>query len=630
MIYRSIALTIFGLLFAVYPTPVPPQSNGVHIRKPEINPEMSLLGSWDYTPLYVLDGKARNAPGLQDLLQPVEPAPFSAAPSETVLLFGESPTDRKTNLLTREQLPVKEFSVETWILAHVNHPVGAVIGTLRIFGPEKKGWLLAYYDHQILFGITTKDSQSPGLTTLRVNDSERWHQRWYHIVGTYDGNTTTLYVNGIEKARSAEISGDLLYPDQAALEANAYLGNEPYMQLGELVRNVKLYDRALTQNEVRIQFQAQRDMAFAGKLYPNRLHFTAGPYLQYVTQNSISILWETDQPTAATVMYGKQHPFTETIEIKQSKTLHEITLNNLQGNSPYFYRILALSETGETIDSGNLTFQTAVPEDQPYSFVILGDTEARPQISDRLLKMAWGERPHFLMVVGDLTDGGKRPNRFEWIYEYFASMTQFASRVPVFPVPGNGESDLYWYKHYHSLPEPENYYRFRYGNAEFFMLDSNRDLSPGTEQYEWLQSALAQSTAEWKFAAHHHPAYTSDEDDYGDTWIGPSDLGDLNVRNLVPLYEQYGVDAVFFGHLHTYERTWPIRDGRVDRERGVVYIQTGGAGGNTEDAAPARSWFTSKFYRGFHYCIAQIGGGQFRFRMYDIEGRLKDTFEMNK
>lgn len=37
-----------------------------------------------------------------------------------------------------------------------------------------------------------------------------------------------------------------------------------------------------------------------------------------------------------------------------------------------------------------------------------------------------------------------------------------------------------------SLPAPEYYYNFTYGNAEFFILDSNKECGPGSPQWNWL------------------------------------------------------------------------------------------------------------------------------------------------
>ena len=60
------------------------------------------------------------------------------------------------------------------------------------------------------------------------------------------------------------------------------------------------------------------------------------------------------------------------------------------------------------------------------------------------------------------------------------------------------------------LPQPEMYYSFDFGNAEFFMIDGNRKLHEGSDQLEWLENALEQSDATWKFAVLHQPPYTSD------------------------------------------------------------------------------------------------------------------------
>ena len=75
---------------------------------------------------------------------------------------------------------------------------------------------------------------------------------------------------------------------------------------------------------------------------------------------------------------------------------------------------------------------------------------------------------------------------------------------------------------------------------------------------------------------HHHPPYSSDENDYGDTWTGTSTRGHLRLRDLAGLYERHGVPLVISGHIHTYERTWPIYEGRVDTDGGVTYVITGG------------------------------------------------------
>ena len=90
------------------------------------------------------------------------------------------------------------------------------------------------------------------------------------------------------------------------------------------------------------------------------------------------------------------------------------------------------------------------------------------------------------------------------------------------------------------------------------------------------------------------------------------------------------MDIVFYGHVHAYERSWPLKDGKIDRKNGVIYIQSGGAGGNLEDFTPTHSWFSNKTQRGHHFCRVDIFDKTFSFKMYDVEGRLKDFLELEK
>ena len=57
---------------------------------------------------------------------------------------------------------------------------------------------------------------------------------------------------------------------------------------------------------------------------------------------------------------------------------------------------------------------------------------------------------------------------------------------------------------------------------------------------------------------------------------------------------------------------------------------SGGAGGHLEDFAPTHNTFSSKIQRGNHYCKVDVFNNTFLLKMYDIEGRLKDFFELKK
>jgi Icc-related predicted phosphoesterase len=594
---------------------------------------------WWFWPEYTLGQKAKNYPGnrVPEVTSKVDVVGYESVP---LLFMGEDPTERIENFAEISTIPKEAFSVEFWLLNHVNQPVGVLAALRNKSNVEEPNWLLGMHGRNIIFSLKTADSPFANLIKYEIK-TRGWKDYWYHVVVTYSRRRVTLFLNG-EKVSEMTVNDRIPVSDDHQLELAAYMKNEPYMKLGNLLKMFALHDQALSEAYIKLRFGELQNMVLTGKLFRSLFHFNAGPYLNGVTSNSINIIWETDRPADFVMEYGTQFPLDKKLEWNTQKipkegsantgTIYNVTLKDLEPETPYFYAIKAKSHDGSVMESGILTFTTAVGKKSPFSFAIIGDTEARPHINDRICKLVWDERPNFLLIVGDLTDGGKADHKFEWNYEYFQGVTQLASRIPVFPVAGNGEADLYWFNRYHSLPQLDGCYSFTYGNAEFFILNSNHpvEFAPGGMQYQWLENKLKASTAKWKFVAHHHAPYSADEDDYGDSWKGKSNLGDLTIRQIVPLYEKYKVDMVFFGHLHTYQRTFPIRGNLVDKENGVIYVQGGGGGGNLEDFAPSRAWFSAKTYRGHHYFIVTIQEGTLNLKMYDTEGRMRDYLDLNK
>ncbi|MEQ8359479.1 MAG: metallophosphoesterase [Cytophagales bacterium] len=587
-----------------------------------------------FWPDYTLGQRANNYPGNR-IASPTPLKESIVVETLPVLFQGEEPTARVVNFAEVSDLSPERFSVELWTVNHVNRPVG-VLATLRSkLVARESAWLLGIYNRS----ITAALGSDPLISIEHQIGARRRGEYWNHVVITFDGDSLRLMLNGELLAKRHVPERPKVQLDNFQLEVAGYMKNEPYMDIGNMLKMLRVESRAISIAEVGKRYSDLQKLVLEGKLFPDLFHFTAGPYLNNVTGSSISLVWETDRPSDFVVEYGKQVPLTSRVELntqslvpeqKPGSSIYSVTLENLDAESAYFYNIMAKAHDGEVMDSGLLTFSTAVQEQSSYMFAVIGDTEARPHINDRVAKLVWDERPNFILNVGDLTDGGQKDHKFEWNYEYFQGITQLTSRVPAFPVPGNGESDLYWYNQYHNVPD-RGYYSFGFGNAEFFMLNSNlpEDFAPGGKQYKWLENELQNSKAEWKFVAHHHAPYSADEDDYGDSWSGTFDLGDPKVREIVPLYEKYGVNMVFFGHLHTYQRTMPIKENKVNTKEGVIYVQGGGGGGNLEDFAPGRAWFSAKTYRGHHYFTIAIHGKHLNFKMYDTEGRLKDYFDID-
>lgn len=87
---------------------------------------------------------------------------------------------------------------------------------------------------------------------------------------------------------------------------------------------------------------------------------------------------------------------------------------------------------------------------------------------------------------------------------------------------------------------------------------------------------------------------------------------------------------MFFGHLHTYMRTLPMKEDKVNLGEGIHFVQVGGMGGNLEDFAPTRIPFAAKTYRGYHYLTGNLTSEGFELRMYNTEGAMLDQLLLSK
>ena len=596
----------------------------------------TLVAEWLGIPNYTLPREAERELPRPEQAEPQRELLKRAA--DPVVFLGAAETHRIETIATVTPLLSEAFSVELWVLDHVNNPVGAMLGAFpqSSVGGEPS-WALGFLDQSLAFGFFDAESGTISMD-IRQADLEPYNKWLHHYVGTYDGSMLRLYHNGaLVSAKS--ISIDRADTAPASLDLVTFLEAEPYMAPDNLIKAAGLHRGALSTEEVESLFRNRAQLMDEGILFGDFFQFTAGPYLNVgATGEHMNILVETDRPSEMTLHYGKTEQMEHSISGDQTSRKHDFDLAGLSPGEAYFYTIEATDEIGRIISSGLMTFKTGVAEGNPFSFAVIGDTEARPFINDVVAKAVWSERPDFALQLGDMTDSGFQPRRFEWTHEFFTGMNQLIGRIPLAPVPGNGEGDLYWYNHYNNLPDAERYYTFKAGDVQFFMLDSryNTSTEEGRRdrdgQLEWLRKELAASTAKWKVAAHHHPVYSADEDDYGHSWTSAErNIGDERMRNdFMSLYDAFNVDLVFYGHMHEYERSRPIQNEEINLLDGVIYITLGGGGGNLEDFTPTRQWYTNSVYRGYHYGKVDVEGNVMRFVLRDTEGRVRDRFTLVK
>lgn len=162
---------------------------------------------------------------------------------------------------------------------------------------------------------------------------------------------------------------------------------------------------------------------------------------------------------------------------------------------------------------------------------------------------------------------------------------------------------------FQTLGMPGPFYRRRVGDVELFLLDSN---APTWSQTRWLHRALAGSTAHWKIAVFHHPAFSCG------AYRGHAMVG----RRWVRLFERFRVRLVLSGHDHNYQRfrAW----------RGVTYVVHGGGSGYFYRLGACPRGYPrrvrARHEQGFLYVVARPD----RLDGYavNIAGRRTDSFTL--
>lgn len=354
--------------------------------------------------------------------------------------------------------------------------------------------------------------------------------------------------------------------------------------------------------------------------------FNAGPYLQNVKHDEITVAWETRAPAPSAVYYGKS-ALDNVVSDPAPVTFHKVVIKGLDPETEYKY--LAVSGEQAAPES---TFSTAVKRDTPFSFVVWGDNQSNPQISEPLVDLMIPLDPDIAINVGDEVGGGA--DYSAWVRELFYPMRRLFIDTPYFTAIGNHEytgipcgTPVKWFESYMALPAAHGYYyAVTYGNTRFIMLNQQQDtgcpgVNPGTEQYEWLLKELDSpeyKTADFHFMFMHKPPYSN-------CWAGGYYDGEAAARaHLVPLIEKHGIDIVFSGHTHDYERgQWP-------RPGGPYYIITGGGGGSLDDTV-YKEWPQMQMHNFVHhFSHVSINGRTLKFQAIDKNGNIIDSFEIVK
>lgn len=449
--------------------------------------------------------------------------------------------------------------------------------------------------------------------------------------------------------------------------------------------------------------------------------FIAKPYLQIgnkPSDSSLQLLWHTADMNANWSVevnnngsWIKMNPPTATkiavINIATHYVFHA-SLAGLKVGSTFGYKVFKDNKEVFTSEA-----KAPVSAAKPYRFVAFGDIGAETAIQKKLATRAYLSNPDFVVVTGDIVyERGlitEYRSKFWPVYNAEKADTAGAPlmrKVPLMAAPGNHDTDTrdldkypdalaYYYYWEQPLNGPQGVeegplvpklnasttnreaftaaagdaylkmanYSFDYGNAHWTVLDSNPyvDFTDKNLQ-EWVANDLAKSKdATWHFVMFHHPGFNSSREHFEQQ----------HTRLLAPIFEAGKVDIVFNGHVHNYQRSYPLTfapdkkgtllvggvgnktvRGRVVNGRwtldktfdgkknttpkGIIYIVTGAGGQdlyNPEQNNDPDSWqkFTDKFISNQHsLTVVDVDGKSLKIKQLNADGKELDTFNITK
>jgi calcineurin-like phosphoesterase family protein len=209
-------------------------------------------------------------------------------------------------------------------------------------------------------------------------------------------------------------------------------------------------------------------------------------------------------------------------------------------------------ETGDEESANNNKNEKSI-----FNFVAVGDWDCTGETEDTVDNII-NQDPELVLALGDFSYSGDADCWFDLI-EPIAEKTKI--------VLGNHEEDEDEYLNYFGLEN--QYYSFNQKNIHFLALSTETDFDEESEQYEFAKQDLEKYSKDpfidWIIVFYHQYIYGS-----GSGLPEESDFREV----YHPLFDKYKVDLALQGHLHVYERTYPITFNADDDDEPIVQDST--------------------------------------------------------
>ena len=315
------------------------------------------------------------------------------------------------------------------------------------------------------------------------------------------------------------------------------------------------------------------------RVYDTRPVIIEGPYLVANSETTATIVWLTDTPSHAKVLYGTSGNLSATAEpqvdgLVPVGTRHVVHLSGLSAGTTYSYEVVATRvvrlkaywpDKGLDVRSGPHQFTTLDRSSASVSFSVVTDTHEHADRIDRLNETIDWETTDFLVHTGDAfhwIDSEEHLFR-AWLRPTVAGL---AHGKPLMFARGNHElRGAFARRLFDYVPTPEGrfYYARDAGPVHLMVLDTGEDKPDDTNVYAELNRTAPYRAEELKWFREH--VATTDRVSeapfrvivmHQPRWGWLTDGPDAWIQTA----NDAGVDLVIAGHRHRFSHTPPTPD----------------------------------------------------------------------
>jgi hypothetical protein len=361
---------------------------------------------------------------------------------------------------------------------------------------------------------------------------------------------------------------------------------------------------------------------------------TRDTFIQYIEASE----WgEGEEPEVSLVKEQQSESELQVLSLKEKGSkgeirFHNVLVENLKPNTTYNYRI-GYEDAWSTWHS-----YTTMDQDKatPFSFLYVTDSHTKEddglEIYQELMSNAFTQYPstQFVMHGGDIVDAG---GAFDEWKQFWRASSIYATTYPSALTLGNHDvksegKDVFTKGANFPVNGPESQMQYAYAydidDTHFVVLNSEGTREQMIDQAAWLQEDLEQNDKKWTIAMFHRPAYHTE--------AGRDTLVEYTQTYFAPILEKMGVDLVLVGHDHVYSRTYPMQEGKPNKQtnEGTVYLDGGASGWKFYDGSKF-DYLEEIFDEDVPvYSAIQVTQDEIRVEARTSEGVLIDGFSVTK